>query len=51
MKAIDYTNIKYGRNALSFAKAGLKKTWNIKKKYSSKIDTSCFDLLPTIRSA
>ena len=49
MKAMDYTNIKYGRNALSLAQAGIKKGWNIKRRYSSKIDTACFDLLPTIR--
>jgi DNA polymerase V len=49
MKAIDYTNIKYGRQALSIAKAGFKKKWNIKKQHSSKIDTACFDLLPVIR--
>jgi len=50
MKAIDYTNIKYGRNALSIAQAGLKKGWNIKKQHSSKIDTACFKLLPTVRT-
>ena len=49
MKAIDYTNIKYGRQALSIAKAGLKKKWNIKKQHSSKIDTACFDFLPVVR--
>ena len=49
MKAIDYTNIKYGRNALSIAQAGLKKKWNIKRQHSSKIDTSCFELLPAVR--
>ena len=51
MKAIDYTNIKYGRNSLSIAQAGLKKRWNIKRQHSSKIDTACFDLLPTIKVA
>ena len=51
MKAIDYTNIKYGRHALSIAQAGLKKEWNIKRQHSSKIDTACFDLLPTIKVA
>ena len=51
MKAIDYTNIKYGRNALSIAQAGLKKGWNIKKQHSSKIDTASFELLPTIRTS
>ena len=51
MKAIDYTNVKYGRHALSIAQTGLRKKWNIKKQYSSKIDTACFDLLPTIKVA
>ncbi len=51
MKAIDYTNIKYGRNALSIAQAGLKKDWNIKKQHSSKINTVCFDFLPIIKVA
>ena len=49
MKAMDYTNTKYGRNALSIAQAGLKKRWNIKKQHSSKIDTASFDLLPIVR--
>ena len=49
MKAIDYTNIKYGRYALSIAQAGLRKRWDIKRQYSSKIDTACFDFLPVIR--
>ena len=51
MKAIDYTNVRYGRNALSIAQAGLKKRWNIKKQHSSKIDTACFDLLPTVKAS
>ena len=50
MKAIDYTNIKYGRNALSVAQARLKKRWNIKKQHSSKIDTADFNFLPTIKA-
>ena len=49
MKAIDCTNIKYGRHSLSIAQAGLKKKWNIKKQHSSKIDTACFDFLPAVR--
>ena len=49
MKAIDHTNIKYGRNALSIAQTGLKKKWNVKKQHSSKIDTASFDLLPVAR--
>ena len=49
MKAIDHTNIKYGRHALSIAQAGLKKKLNIKKQHSSKIDTACFDFLPAVR--
>ena len=51
MQAIDNTNIKYGRNALSIAQARLKKKWNIKRQYSSKIDTACFDFLPTVKIA
>ena len=51
MEAIDHTNIKYGRNALSIAQARLKKKWNIKRQYSSKIDTACFDFLPIIKVA
>ena len=51
MKAIDYTNIKYGRHALSIAQAGLKKKWNIRRQHSSKIDTACFDFLPIVRVA
>ena len=50
MKAIDYTNIKYGRHVLSIAQAGVKKGWNIKKQHSSKIDTTCFELLPFVRT-
>jgi len=51
MKAMDYTNIKYGRHALSIAQSGLKKKWNIKRQHSSKIDTACFDFLPTVKIA
>jgi len=51
MKAIDYTNNKYGRHSLSIAQAGLKKKWNIKKQHSSKIDTASFTFLPTIKIA
>ena len=49
MKAIDYTNAKYGRNALSIVQACLKKRWNIKRQHFSKIDTACFNLLPAVR--
>tara|TARA_Y100000590_G_scaffold352430_1_gene404996 strand:+ start:1424 stop:2704 length:1281 start_codon:yes stop_codon:yes gene_type:complete len=51
MKAIDYTNNKYGQNVLSIAQAGIKKTWNIKRRHSSKIDTACFELLPIVRAS
>ena len=51
MKAIDYTNNKYDRNALSIAHAGLKKKWNIKRQHYSKIDTACFDFLPIVKIA
>ena len=49
MQAIDHTNIKYGRHSLSFAQAGVKKIWNIKRHHSSQINTACFDFLPTIK--
>tara|TARA_B100001123_G_scaffold422208_1_gene530812 strand:+ start:472 stop:1752 length:1281 start_codon:yes stop_codon:yes gene_type:complete len=49
MKAIDHTNIKYGRHALSIAQVGFKGRWNIKKQHSSKIDTACFDFLPIVK--
>ena len=49
MEAIDHTNIKYGRHALSIAQAGFKKKWNTKKHFSSTIDTACFDFLPIVR--
>jgi len=51
MKAIDYTNIKYGRNSLSIAQAGFKKKWNTKQYHSSKIDTACFNFLPIVKIA
>ena len=51
MKAIDNTNIKYGRNALSIAQARLKKNYNTKRQHSSKIDTTSFNFLPTLRIA
>ena len=50
MKAIDHTNIKYGRHALSIAQAGLKKKLNIKRQHSSKIDTACFYFLPNVKT-
>ena len=50
MKAIDYTNAKYGRHSLSIAQAGLKKAWSSKRQYYSKIDTACFRFLPTVRT-
>jgi len=49
MKAIDNTNIKYGRNALSIAQAGVEKIWNIRRQHSSKINTTCFDFLPSVK--
>ena len=48
MKAIDFTNSKYGRNAISIAQAGVNNSWKMKREHSSKIDTSSFDSLPKI---
>ena len=50
MKAIDHTNVKYGKNFLSIAQAGIKKRWNIKRQHSSKINTTSFELLPLVRA-
>ena len=49
MKAIDFTNAKYGKNAISIAQAGINNTWKMRRKYSSKIDTASFDFLPKIQ--
>ena len=51
MQAIDHTNTRYGRNALSIAQAGVRKKWNIKRQHASKIDTACFSFLPTVKIA
>jgi len=50
MKAIDYTNTKYGRHALSIAQASIKKVWGAKRQHSSKIDTTSFNLLPAVKA-
>ena len=48
MKAIDLTNAKYGRNAISIAQAGINNDWKMRKEHSSRIDTASFDFLPEI---
>jgi len=50
MRSIDNTNYRYGRSTLSLASAGVQKKWNMKREYSSKIDTADFYCLPTIRA-
>ena len=50
MKSIDNTNYRYGRSTLSLASAGVHKKWNMKREYSSKIDTADFHYLPTIKA-
>ncbi len=49
MRSIDNTNYRYGRSTLSLASAGVQKRWNMKREYSSKIDTADFYSLPTIK--
>ena len=49
MKSIDNTNYRYGRSTLSLASAGVHKRWNMKREYSSKIDTADFHYLPKIK--
>ena len=51
MKSIDNTNYRYGRSTLSLASAGVHKRWNMNREYSSKIDTACFELLPSVRTS
>ena len=50
MRSIDNTNYRYGRSAISLASAGVQKSWNMKREYSSRIDTADFYCLPTIRA-
>jgi len=49
MRSIDNTNYRYGRSTLSLASAGVHKKWNMRRQYSSKIDTADFYSLPKIR--
>ena len=49
MRSIDYTNFRYGRSTLSLAVALSKEKWKTKKQYFSKIDTTNFDCLPTVK--
>ena len=50
MRSIDSTNYRYGRSTLSLASAGVQKRWNMRRQYSSKIDTADFYCLPTIKA-
>ena len=50
MRSMDNTNYRYGRSTLSLASAGVYKKWNMRRQYSSKIDTADFYCLPTIRA-
>jgi len=50
MKSIDNTNYRYGRSTLSLASAGVQKRWSSKRQHYSRIDTSDFYCLPTIRA-
>ncbi len=49
MQSIDNTNYRYGRSTLSLASAGVQKKWNMRRQYSSKIDTADFYSLPRIK--
>ena len=51
MEAIDHTNMKYGRHAISIANAGISKGWKMRREHSSKIDTASFDYLPKITAS
>ncbi len=45
-----FINYRYGRSTLSLASAGVHKKWNMRRQYSSKIDTGDFYCLPTIKA-
>ena len=47
---IDNPKHRYGGSTLSVASAGVHKKWNMRRQYSSKIDTADFYCLPTIRA-
>ncbi len=49
MQSIDNTNYRYGRSTLILASAGIQKKWNMRRQYSSKIDTADFYSLPRIK--
>jgi DNA polymerase V len=49
MKAIDQTNMKYGRNSISIAQAGTNNSWKMKREHFSKIDTASFNNLPMLK--
>ena len=50
MRSIDNTNYRYGRATLSLASAGVHKKWNMRRQHSSKIDTTDYYCLPTIKA-
>ena len=50
MKAIDSMNVKFGRNSLTLADSGVGHCWKMRRDHSSKIATSHFDFLPTVKS-
>jgi len=50
MKSIDNTNYRYGKSTLSLASAGVHKKWNSKREHYSKIDTTDFYSVPTIKT-
>ena len=49
MKAIDFTNTKYGRNSISIAQAGVNNSWKMRREHFSKIDTASFNSLPMLK--
>ncbi len=51
MKAIDHTNNKYGRHAITIASAGIHKGWKMRREHSSKIDTASFNYLPKVSAS
>ena len=50
MKAIDKTNFRFGRNVITTADTGFRNNWKMRRNHSSRIDTSSFEFLPTIKA-
>jgi DNA polymerase V len=49
MRAIDALNRRYGRHAVSYAAAGIRRSWKLRSEFLSPRYTTCWDELLTVR--